>query len=88
MISHCGKPLIFLYVHTSNLLSGFLSRVDHISLKIRSPETTPLSLCLAKPRIPKTKFITKPPLQNQCGSELPTIKTTPKPSHFDQRVKH
>jgi hypothetical protein len=32
---HFLKPLDFPNVHASNLLSGFLSRIEHLSLKIR-----------------------------------------------------
>jgi hypothetical protein len=81
---HFAKPLDFLYVHTSNLFSGFLSRVEHLSLKFRRLKTNSLTSKFSKTtKISKTKFVGKPLLQNQQITKLPAIKTCPKASHFD-----
>jgi len=71
----------FFCVHILNLLNEFLSRVEHIPLKIKNLETTLWSRSLAT-KIFKTKFVAK-----LASIKLPAIKTTPKPSHFNQKVK-
>jgi hypothetical protein len=82
--TYCTKPLIFLCIHTSDFLSGFLSKVGHISLRIKKLETTLWSLSLAKP----SKYLKPCLLQNQQSTELPIVKTIQNPPHFDWRVKY
>ena len=56
----------FSCVHISNLISGFLSNIDYVSLKIKRLETSSLVFKFGKPpKPPKIKFVTKPPLKNQ-----------------------
>jgi len=56
----------FSCVHTSNLISGFLSNIDYVSLKIKKLEISSLVSKFGKPPKPsKIKFVTKPPLKNQ-----------------------
>jgi hypothetical protein len=79
---YCVKPLIvFSCVHTSNLLNGFLSRAEHVSLNIKRLETTLWSPSLPKP-------LKRSLLQNQQGTKLWAIKTYIKPSHLNQRLKY
>jgi hypothetical protein len=55
----------FLRVYTSSLISGFLSKIDHVSLKIKKFETSFLVSKFGKPLKPsKIKFVTKSPLKN------------------------
>jgi hypothetical protein len=79
---YCVKPLIvFSCVHTSNLLNGFLSRAEYVSLNIKRLETTLWSPSLPKP-------LKRSLLQNQQGTKLWAIKTYIKPSHLNQRLKY
>jgi len=66
--------LFFLGVHTSKLLIGVLSMVDHVSLNIRRLKNNSLVSKFRKiTKISKTKFVAKPPLQNQQSAGLLTI---------------
>jgi len=65
MIYISQNNLSSLCVHTSSLISGFLLKADHVSLKIKMLETSFLDFKFGKPpKPPKTKFVAKPPLKN------------------------
>ena len=54
----CKTTDFFSCVHTSNLLSGFLSRAEHVPLKIKRLETTSWSSSLAEPpKSPKLRLL-------------------------------